>query len=108
VLGFFKKRREEKQMRAAAYELGQEAGRALSEAAQSFLTARVYPVAKNYSALFRKRLTMIYDEPGYAPEEVAKAEWTVYLEQIKEFEVRLKQEAQVALSEWLVSGDIVN
>jgi hypothetical protein len=84
------------------YEMGQEVGRTMANAADRFLEPRLEQLTTNYMTLFADRMQTIHSEPGYSPVDVAKAELKIFIEHLKDARPQLLQEAYDAVGEkWM-------
>lgn len=102
---FFKKRREQREVRQHELEMGRRAGRSLYEAVREYLDGRLPEVSTKLLDVFRQRLATIHNEPEHPPELVAKVEWDIFQKQINEFPTRMRQEVDANLREWMSVAD---
>jgi hypothetical protein len=80
--------------------MGQEGGQAMMVAIDVFLTPRLARLQENLLDVFAERLMTIEDSPPHPPQLVARAEFTIFIENTEQFVERMQQETKAAVSDW--------
>lgn len=101
MFGFLKKRAEAKRKQEELVQAGRQAGADMIKAVDAFLDAGTAHLAGSILQVFADRLGTIHDEKSQPPEAIARVELNIFLDHMKNFEPKLREEAELHLRNWL-------
>lgn len=108
MLGWLKRKREEKRKIAEAHKLGEQMGERLGLAAKAFIEGRAEDVAGKLLEALRIRLSTVTNHPeGVSDTDIARIEYKIFLEHIEHFPEKLMQDAQIYLREPFEFAEVV-
>jgi hypothetical protein len=99
MFGLFKKK--QKIEDTDAYKMGQKAAASFADDLDDFMAARFEPVFKNLMAVLDDRLETVYDDPNGPPIALAKMEYQIFLDNVKDKRPDMQRELDGAMAKWL-------